>query len=95
MIIAECGGGLGNQLNIYAATKTIAMKKKVTFKLDISFYSNWPKRRDAPREYNLDKFLIDPPIASKNEIRKFIFKTNNRIVNKLFRKFRLFEKKSL
>lgn len=37
--------------------------------------------------------MIDPPIANKEEIKRYLFKTNNRIINKILRKYHLFEKK--
>ncbi|MEM4605441.1 MAG: hypothetical protein QW103_00165 [Candidatus Pacearchaeota archaeon] len=52
MIIAECGGGLGNQLNIYAATRALAKIKNASFKIDNTFYENWQKEKILQENMN-------------------------------------------
>lgn len=64
MIIIEISGGLGNQMFQYAlGQKFISMGKEV--KYDLSFYN---ERVQTLREFELDIFHIDCPVATSNEL---------------------------
>jgi len=78
MIISKISGGLGNQMFQYAIAKSIAMKNKDIFKLDISAY----KRYKLHNGYRLNAFNIEENIANKNEIFK-LRSFDNRIVRRL------------
>lgn len=94
MIIVEIGLGLGNSMFVYAAAKALAEHHNTELKLDISYLNSWPKKKDGISwDFKLEKFNISSKIATKREVRKFIYKTKSRHLNKIFRKFRLFEKK--
>lgn len=71
MIIVNLKGGLGNQMFQYATGRSISIKNKTQFKLDISGYSNEKYLKpETPREYELKDFNIEENIASKEEVRK-------------------------
>ena len=63
-------GGLGNQMFQYALARKIELSKKVTVKLDISWFNNFDKKT-TPRYYSLPKFNIIESIATEQEIKKF------------------------
>ena len=94
MIIAEIGRGLGNSMFVYAATKSLAEHHKTELKLDITHIQSWPKleKYGGDWDFTLGKFNISAPIATKKELRKYVFKTKFRPIDKLFRKHKLFEK---
>ncbi len=82
MILAKVVGGLGNQLFIYAAAKTLAKKNETTLKLDISDYKN-----EGLRNFQLDYFNTNYEIASLKEIKEFTeISFRKKIQNKLFNK---------
>lgn len=88
------GAGLGNQMNIYAAALKLSIAKKVPLYLDVSWFDSWPKYGKGMNFYfGLDRFKISSKIASKKQISRYLYKTRSRYLNKIFRKFRLFEKK--
>ena len=66
MIITNIVGGLGNQMFQYSIAKSIAKKRKDTFKLDISFYPN-----QTLRKYELNFFNIEEVFATPFEIEQF------------------------
>ena len=86
------GAGLGNQMNIYASCKTLAKLKNTELKLDITYFDTIPKYKYYEFKFWLGNFNISSKIASKEEVRKYIYKTKFRYINKIFRKLRLFEK---
>ncbi|MEM2956652.1 MAG: alpha-1,2-fucosyltransferase [Candidatus Pacearchaeota archaeon] len=92
MIIVEMGGGLGNQMFIYATGLLLSRYHKTQLKLDISCYDTWPKKGKFARNFYLDKFNISAKIATKQEIMKFMLKTKFRYINWIFKRFHLFEK---
>jgi len=92
IIIAEMGAGLGNQINIYAAARRLSIKKGVPLYLDILWFDSWPEYM-VPRSFGLDKFSISAKIAPKKLVLRYLYKTRFRYLNKIFRIFRLFEKK--
>ncbi len=91
MIITEMGSGLGNQMNVYAAARRVSVKGDIPLFLDTSWFDTWPKYFEE-RHFGLGKFNISAEIASKKQIRKFVYKTHFRYVNKIFQKLRLFER---
>jgi len=94
MIIVEIGRGLGNSMFVYAAAKALANYHNTELKLNTSYLKSWPKweKFGGDWEFELGKFNISAPEASKKEIRKFIFKTRFRPIDKLIRKHKLFER---
>lgn len=67
MIIIEISGGLGNQMFQYAlGQKFISMGKEV--KYDLSFYND---RVQTLRQFELDIFDLDCPVASNSELSRF------------------------
>lgn len=67
MIIIKLTGGLGNQMFQYALGRSLSIRHKTKFKLDISNYKN-----DKLRSYSLSCFDIKTKIATRNELDKFI-----------------------
>ena len=94
MIIAEIGRGLGNSMYVYAAAKALAEHHKTELKLDITHIQSWPKfeKYGGDWDFTLGKFNISAPIATNKELRKYVWKTKFRPIDKLFRKYGLFEK---
>ena len=91
-ILTEMGAGFGNQIAIYAIAKRLSIEKNIPLYLDTLWFDSFPKYM-APRNFGLDKFKISAKIASKKQIKRYLYKTRFRYLNKIFRKFRLFEKK--
>jgi hypothetical protein len=83
MIIVKIEGGLGNQMFQYAFAKALSIKKNITVKFDIGFYSD--SQNKLSREYILPKFNINSPIATEKEINELQNK-HSKFYNKLFRK---------
>jgi len=91
MIIAEMGGGLGNQMNCYSCAKALSIHNKIPLKVDITYYDTLPRYR-PPRHYDLDKFKTTSKPATRREITKHILKTRSRHLNKILAKSRIFER---
>jgi hypothetical protein len=87
-VIAEMGAGLGNQMNIYAAALRLSLEKKTPLYLDLTWFNTWPKYM-VPREFGLDKFNISAKIATKKQIRKYIWRTKFRHINGIMRRLKL------
>lgn len=94
MIILEIGRGLGNSMFAYAAAKLLANHHNTELKLDISHIQSWPRfeKNGGDWDFTLGKFKISSKIATRKEIRKFACKTKCRPIDKVFRKYHLFEK---
>lgn len=95
MIIVEIGRGLGNSMFVYAAAKALANHHNTKLKLDTSYLRSWPRweKYGGSWEFELGKFNISAKEAPKKEIRKYVFKTGFRPIDKLIRKYKLFERK--
>lgn len=78
MIISQIVGGLGNQMFLYALGKSVALKNKTKFKIDISVYSNYKLRK-----YSLNNLLIERTVANLIEI--FLWKNFFKFQEKNFR----------
>lgn len=93
MIISELNGGLGDQMSHYATAKLIAKKNNVKFLISpyyllaFRFYRKW--NRD-PEILNFK--LRDEVIASKKDVRKFIYFSGISYIDMYLRRFKLFEK---
>ena len=72
MIIVKLMGGLGNQMFQYAFGRSLALKRKVDLKLDVSALSDRSIKGDySIRDFGLNIFNIKTAIASKEESGKF------------------------
>ncbi|MFA5953754.1 MAG: alpha-1,2-fucosyltransferase [Candidatus Pacearchaeota archaeon] len=95
MIIAEIGRGLGNSMYVYAAAKALSEKHKTELKLDKTYLQSWPrfeKKFGGTWDLVIEKFNISSQIATKKEIKRYIFRTYFRPIDKLTRKLKLFER---
>ncbi len=88
--IIEIVGGLGNQFFIYSTAKQIEEEQGFKLSFDPSYYSWWPRRKNFAREFELQHFECDITIATGREIRKVIWRTNNRYINTLLKRKRYF-----
>ena len=68
MIIIRIQGGLGNQLFQYAAGRCLAEKLYTECKLDLSSL-----HKNQLRQSDLNYFSFEPLIATKKEIKQFVF----------------------
>ena len=93
MIISKIKGGLGNQLFMYAAGRSVAKNTGAEFKLDVTWYDDVRRHRfghtgHAKREFSLDMFNISAAIATNAEIRQFTLPQNMpRLLYGIMRKF--------
>ena len=94
MIIVETGRGLGNSMFVYAAAKALAEHHKTELKLDTSHLRSWPRleKFGGDWEPEIKRFNISAAEATEKEKRKFVIKTKFRPIDKLIRKYRLFER---
>lgn len=94
MIIVELGRGLGNSMYVYAAAFALAKHYNTQLKLNTSYLRSWPRFEKFGGEWNfeLGKFNISAKEATKKEIRKFVIKTGFRPLDKLIRKYKIFER---
>ena len=94
MIIAEIGRGLGNSMFVYATAKALAEHHKTELKVDTTYLRSWPRweKYGGAWEFELGKFNISAKEATKEELKKFDFKTKFRPLDKIFRRYKLFEK---
>ena len=68
MIIANCLGGLGNQMFQYAFGRALSLRRKVPFCLDVGDFSWY-----GLREYQLENvFTLKPVMASQADLRKVL-----------------------
>lgn len=82
MIIVKIYGGMANQLFQYAAGYALSLKNGVPLKLDISYPHEL--NTDTKRVFELNKFLIDYELASREEIQQiFKFRKIDYVWNKL------------
>jgi hypothetical protein len=94
MIIAEIGRGLGNSMYVYAAALALAKHKNTELKLDTTYLKSWPtwEKYGGLWEFELGKLNISAQEASKREIRKFVFKTGFRPIDKIVRRYKIFDR---
>ena len=95
MIIVEIGRGLGNSMYVYAAAKSLAKHHKTELKLDTSHLRAWPKLEKSGGDWEpeIKRFNISAKEATGKERRKFVIKTKFRPIDKLIRKYGLFERR--
>lgn len=75
MIIVKIMGGLGNQMFQYAIAKSIAVRNKDNFKLDISFYSKQTLRKYELNLLDIDEVLVNKKSFFSKVTSKFRFLT--------------------
>ncbi len=94
MIITEIGRGLGNSMYVYAAALALAKHDHTELKLDTTYLKSWPtwEKYGGLWEFELGKLNITAQEASKKEIRKFVIKTGFRPIDKIIRKYKLFDR---
>lgn len=78
--IIEFVGRLGNQFYIYCTALRLR-KFGYSAKFDFEYFNWWPKKKKFKWFVDLDKFNVSLPKATKKEIRKLIWRTNNRYIN--------------
>ncbi|MEK6927744.1 MAG: alpha-1,2-fucosyltransferase [Nanoarchaeota archaeon] len=95
MIISEMGRGLGNTMFVYAAALSLAKHHKTELELDTTFLKSWPRweKYGGLWEFELGRFNITAKEASKQEIRRFIYRTGFRPIDKIIRRYNLFERR--
>lgn len=82
MVISQIIGGLGNQMFQYAAGKALAEFKGVEFKIDISSFENYKLYG-----YDLGNLAVTAPVASPEEINKFVGSRPGKVLKFLEEKF--------
>lgn len=70
MVITRLSGGLGNQMFQYAAGKRLACHLGVPLMIDTSLFS--AQHCATAREYALDAFALEDPIATADDLRPFL-----------------------
>ena len=75
MIIVKIMGGLGNQMFQYAIAKSIAVRNKDNFKLDITFYSKQTLRKYELNLLDIDEVLVNKKSFFSKVTSKFRFLT--------------------
>jgi len=70
MLIIKVHYGLGNQLFQYALARSLSIRKKADFRLDVSFFST-DVFTGHPRVYQLDRFNIKEQLAGPDEIGRY------------------------
>jgi hypothetical protein len=72
MLIIKIHYGLGNQLFQYAFGRSLSLRKKIPFFLDVHFYRSQQQSSEHPRLYQLDQFNIKENIISDEDVSSFI-----------------------
>lgn len=83
MIIVQLKGGLGNQLFQYAAGLSLSSFHRTSLKVDISEVNQSDKQIGTFRRFDLQQLLLEPSIASKEEIEAIKAKGINKFLEKL------------
>lgn len=87
MIIVKISGGLGNQLFQYAFARSVSLRLKTDFKLDINPYSTYYKQ---VRKYSLNHFNTKQQFAKDSDFFGFVwFIKQNKIFNTFYKYLRL------
>src|ERR1700678_3461167 len=69
MIIVRLLGGLGNQMFQYSAGLALALKNRVSLKLDLTFLLDRTRQKDYVfRDFDLDMFAIRASAARVTEV---------------------------
>ncbi|WP_321826402.1 alpha-1,2-fucosyltransferase [Maribacter dokdonensis] len=92
MIIATITDRLGNQLFQYATAKALAVRNKTKVKINTNFYDSNAQYKAS---YELDNFCIPQIFASKNDLYKYMWPSDNiiyRILRQIYPKHTYFEK---
>ena len=76
MIIVEIVGGLGSQMFAYAVGLAFAKKTNQELKVDISHLTAWRLKKPWSRNPEILKMNLSGGVATKDDIRKFLFKTS-------------------
>lgn len=86
MIVMKIHGGLGNQMFQYALGRHLALRLKTDLKLDTSFYQK-ERKRETPRDFQLDLFHTDLAFASEKEVNQLLGMSFLREPNRLLNRF--------
>ena len=90
--ILEFVGRLGNQIYIYCTALRL-QECGYDVKFDKEYFDWWPQKRKFRWSVELDKFKVNLPWATKEEIRRYLWRTNNRYINALLKRKKYFSKK--
>jgi len=86
MIVVKLSGGLGNQMFQYVFGQYISKKYNSKVEYNIDFYDNQDGRLDF-RNYELDKFNIDVPIAKNSSLNSYNRKSKLKKISFLISNF--------
>ena len=92
MIIIELTGGLGCQMSYYASGFFLARKNKQEFKIDTSYLNSWRIKGPWYRRPEILKMNISADVATKKDVRRFLFKTSISYIDAFVKRKRLFSK---
>ncbi|NPE27137.1 alpha-1,2-fucosyltransferase [Methanococcoides sp. SA1] len=95
MIIVEVGRGLGNSMYVYAAGKALAEHHETELKIDTSYLDAWPqpnRKFGGSWDTVIDRFNISAKRATRDDVKRFLFRTWLRPFDRLIYRFKLFEK---
>jgi len=92
MIISQLDGGLGNQFFEYATGRLIAKKNNVNFFIDPGYLLAFRFHKKCNRSPEILKMCLKSNIASRRDIRRFIFSSGISSVDMYFRRFKFFDK---
>jgi hypothetical protein len=85
MVIVKLQGGMGNQMFQYATAKALARHLATDFKMDLEFLlDRSPRENFVYRDYDLDIFSLEAPVASKSETLKFKKLPENKLQTALY-----------
>jgi len=78
-----------------AAAKALAEHHDTELKVDTSYLKSWPKfeKYGGEWEYSLGYFNTSAKIASGKDVSKHIFRTKFRPIDRLLRKYKIFDEK--
>lgn len=83
MLIVQLKGGLGNQLFQYAAGLSLADHLNTTIKVDISELNKADKQIKTFRTFDLQSILLNPEVATAEELKPFEKSILFRVLRKL------------
>ena len=87
MVVVKLAGGLGNQMFEYAAAKALALHHNCEIKADLSFLLDRTNKDPGFvfRDYDLDIFNLQLPVATIEEIKQLTERSTNKSANKFCR----------